>query len=236
MNSNSVLKQLVAPILVITFAVLLTAGFMYGLRQLTGTQPALAPVAVTPSPTPVSPASAPTLIEPAEIPDDWLTYRNEEFGFEVRYPGGLTISETDGKYADIIISDFNHVTIAIDTRINAGESLLSWCNLQSKEDFARKINEDLEKFKAEYYTLNSAGIAYPAEQFVVTKTGNSIILVKHDFNKPITLENENMSRWGQGWHGLIQNSEGRNACLDGDADDLTKDEFLQILSHFQFLQ
>jgi uncharacterized protein YecT (DUF1311 family) len=61
MNSNSVLKQLVVPVIVIAFAVLLTAGFMYGLRQLTGTQPALAPVAVTPSPTPVSPASAPTL-------------------------------------------------------------------------------------------------------------------------------------------------------------------------------
>jgi hypothetical protein len=104
MNSNSIVKQLVVPILVITFAVLLTAGFMYGLRQLTGTQPALAPVAVTPSPTPVSPASAPTLIEPLEIPDDWLTYRNEEFGFEFLYPGEVKIQTPNKENSRVLFS------------------------------------------------------------------------------------------------------------------------------------
>jgi hypothetical protein len=123
MNSNSVLKQLVAPILVIAFAILLTAGFMYGLRQLAGTQPALAPTGTSLPAVNLQIHQIDTIIlsklrELGLTGEDVKLYRNEELGFEFLYP---------------IIDEDNNVEIrtSLDLRTPSRnyKFFLQYCNL-----------------------------------------------------------------------------------------------------------
>lgn len=218
MNPKTILPVLLG-------AAILLAGGIFFLNQSSEPQPT----------SNSTPSSTPTLQPVGEIPDDWQTYRNEEFGFEVKHPSGLTIARTDGKYADITMSDTKHSAyrfLTIDTRIDEGKSLLSWCNLQAREDFAKTYGA--EKLDAEYYTLVSAGVIYSAEQFTL-ESGLNVILVKRDFNRPISSENEEIPRWGEGWDALMQGAEARYACLYGEGVDLAEEEFIQILSTFRFL-
>lgn len=54
-----------------------------------------------PSPTPTpSLTPTPSPIPIVEIPADWKTYRNEEFGFEVRYPADWKFEQDDNKRYD----------------------------------------------------------------------------------------------------------------------------------------
>src|SRR3989344_4606694 len=64
-------------------AILLVGGFFLLNQQGFEPQP-------TPNPTP-APTPAPYPKPIGEIPADWLTYRNEEFGFEVKYPPTLVV-------------------------------------------------------------------------------------------------------------------------------------------------
>lgn len=57
---------------------ILFAGGVFLLNQNSEPQP-------TPNQTP-TPSPTPAPLVAVEVPEDWQTYRNEEFGFEVRYP------------------------------------------------------------------------------------------------------------------------------------------------------
>ncbi len=76
-------QKIVIPVL-LGVAILL-AGGVFLLNQSPEPQP-------TPNPSP-SPSPAPQLV--IEVPDDWLTYRNDEFGFEVRYPEDWVVESID---------------------------------------------------------------------------------------------------------------------------------------------
>jgi hypothetical protein len=80
-KQTSVGKQIILPMAMLVLAAVITVGFIAALRVVTG--PTLV---VTQTPTPSSPAPTPQPISVPEIPDDWLTYRNDEFGFELKYP------------------------------------------------------------------------------------------------------------------------------------------------------
>jgi hypothetical protein len=82
-------SQLKLPLLVFLSAIVFVIGGIFFFGQTS--QPPEGPTTQsTPSPSPVptpQPAAMP------EIPDNWQTYRNAEFGFEVKYPETFSYSE-----------------------------------------------------------------------------------------------------------------------------------------------
>jgi len=60
---------------------------------------------------------------PSPVPDDWLTYRNEEFGFEVKYPSDLTLLQEGGVSAFVSFGKPEHSSIgesSLDIKILKG--------------------------------------------------------------------------------------------------------------------
>jgi hypothetical protein len=79
-------SQLKLPLLVFLSAIILAVAGMLLLGQMNQSP--------EPQATP-NPAPTPQPIAVPEVPDDWQTYRNEEFGFEVRHPNDLMLIQED---------------------------------------------------------------------------------------------------------------------------------------------
>ena len=92
---------------ILSFIVLATAGIVYLFIPKGANAPFVVPNP-QPQPTPVS----------TEIPKDWKTYRNEEYGFEISYPIGWHQSDSEAKNVELIVQDKDGkgVTIEIHSR------------------------------------------------------------------------------------------------------------------------
>lgn len=55
-----------------------------------------------PSPSP-TPTPTPQIITVPEIPKDWQVYRNDELGFEVKYPFGWAVSDDGGRFYNVAL-------------------------------------------------------------------------------------------------------------------------------------
>lgn len=82
-----------AAALVAASLLLSTCGGEEGTPARTATQQ-LSPTAASPSPTASATAGSAGLI-PWPLPVDWKIYRNEEYGFEVRYPPDFNVTESE---------------------------------------------------------------------------------------------------------------------------------------------
>lgn len=91
------LSKLKLPFFVLLAAVVIAATGMFLLSQLPGSQQVPNPSPLpTPPPTPISPSSSTPQAQELDT-SGWLTYRNDEHGFELKYPKEATVTTEGGR-------------------------------------------------------------------------------------------------------------------------------------------
>lgn len=119
--------------ILICFALLSTGAFGFWLYQEKIAKE------IKPSPAPLvlpSPISSPTPItKPGAIPADWKTYKNEKYGFELRYPSYMSMENkrilpSAGLVADISFGQHIWLTIR-DPKLNEKEVTKNWKSFET---------------------------------------------------------------------------------------------------------
>ncbi|MBU2567013.1 DUF3298 and DUF4163 domain-containing protein [Patescibacteria group bacterium] len=114
------------------------------------------------------------------IPSDWLTYKNEEYGFEFRYPNESRLADSD-MYDDLVHivfppeykpdDGFSAVSRReLDVTIQSGDNLASKCDLQYACGIATKrVNFGKNNFCLSMFGDGAAGTMYHIYDYELAK-------------------------------------------------------------------
>jgi len=193
-------------------AILLIGGFFL-LNQSSEPQ-------ATPNPTP-SPAPTPTPQPVAEIPDDWLTYRNDEFGFEVKYPADWAVNESGTRFYDV--AKDNEVSALIQKCEETGY-ILSECDTPYFPDYSFTISLEKNSQNLELTEFYIKQIdPYPQNEPRRSRAGSFDAIWDYD-----------MTKRGTDYVFFLSSSKQFGVLLRNEIGDF--DLFNQFLSSFQFIE
>jgi len=219
---------------VLVIAVVIAAAGMFFLSQLSNSQPTPNP---NQSPTPAS-----------EIPEDWQTYRNDEFGFEVSYPNDLKLLREDpstfvsfgkseqaptreGSLDIKVLRGVSEKEVLMETRIWTRDEIIQLQRNEPKQ-FPPDFNAEAFTETQEYWLFEPVN-SYPTPVQEILVNGKKALVGEFDIRLGDTEE---------GYMGLGMNSKillfGGNSVYALIYTSFNTDSVVlrQILSSFRFIE